>query len=263
MALLTARQVILRIAIIISFIELMIMLVLDNVPHSGIRLPDSVIDVVLLALISSPVIYGLVIRDYVSARDDALAEVTALALTDPLTHLANRRLLSSHLERVISGSVRNKVHGALLLIDLDGFKRINDDFGHDAGDAVLVAVAERLTTATRAEDIAARLGGDEFVVLIHRLASDRKTTRLKAEQVAEKLIELIRQPIEYHGQALQVGASVGIRLLEDEFADHANAGVLARVAEAIRDADQAMYRAKETGKGRVVTFGRLNDISPT
>ena len=261
MALLTTQQVVLRIAIIISFIELMIMVVLDNVPHPGVRLPDSVIDVVLLALISSPVIYWLVIRDYVLARDDALAEVTALALTDPLTHLANRRLLSSHLEKVITGSLRHKVQGALLLIDLDGFKRINDEYGHDAGDAVLVAVAERLTTTTRAEDMAARLGGDEFVVLIHRLDSDRQTTRLKAEQVAEKLIELICQPIEHHGQALQVGASVGIRLLEDGFSDQANANVLARVAGAIRDADQAMYQAKETGKGRVVTF-TANGPSP-
>jgi diguanylate cyclase (GGDEF)-like protein len=202
MALLTTQQVVLRIAIIISFIELMIMVVLDNVPHPGIRLPDSVIDVVLLALISSPVIYRLVIRDYVTARDDALAEVTALALTDPLTRLANRRLLSSHLEKVISGSLRHKAQGALLLIDLDGFKRINDEFGHDAGDAVLIAVAERLTTTTRAEDMAARLGGDEFVVLIHCLDSDPKTTRLKAEQVAEKLIALIRQPIDHHGQPL-------------------------------------------------------------
>lgn len=255
--LLTTKQVVLRIAIIISVIELMIMLVLDNVPHPGLRLPDSVIDVVLLALISSPLIYRMVIRDYVVARDDALAKVTALAMTDPLTHLANRRQLSNHLEKVISGSLQHKVHGALLLIDVDGFKRINDEFGHDAGDAVLIAVAERLTSTTRAEDVAARLGGDEFVVLLQRLDTDRQTTHSKAEQVAEKLIELIRQPIEYHGQALQVGASIGIRLLEEEFHDHASSNVLARVAGAIRDADQAMYRAKKNGKGRVVVFRPL------
>lgn len=250
----TAGAVILKIALIMSLVELAIMVGLETIPHAGWWVPDSVVDAVLLVLISSPIIYGLVIRGFIRARDGALAEVTVLALTDPLTGLANRRMLSSHLEKVLHGSRRHKVWGALLLMDLDGFKQINDDHGHSAGDAVLVAVARHLAATTREEDVAARLGGDEFAVLIHRLDTDPDAARQRAERVALKLIELVCQPIEFHGRTLQVGASVGIRLLGEAKTGALWESGLSPVDGAIRDADQAMYQAKVAGKGQVSTF---------
>ncbi len=154
--------------------------------------------------------------------------------------LANRRLLSKHLEKAIAGIVRHRVYGALLLMDLDRFKPVNDAHGHNAGDAVLVEVAKRMQSFTRSEDIVSRVGGDEFLVLINHLDADERTARDKAALVATKLLHLVNEPYEFHGETLRVGASIGIRLLGFE-------GVATETA--ISEADIAMYRAKLAGGG--------------
>lgn len=238
-----------RIAAIVSLAEFLIMLVLGIIPHEANTYSDAVLDVILLALLSTPSIYIWVIKPFVTARDEALAQINHLAHTDPLTQLANRRLLSKHLEILLAGSARHKSHGALLLMDLDGFKLVNDARGHAAGDAVLVEIAKRVLTITRSEDIVGRLGGDEFAILIDYLDADERIAHGKALRIAEKLINSVNKPFDFNGKTLHVGVSIGIRLLGFEKLD---------AETAIREADMAMYRAKQAGKGCAVFFREIN-----
>jgi diguanylate cyclase (GGDEF)-like protein len=256
MVLLTAKQVVIRISVIILTTEFLIMLVLGAFSDSLNTYVAAALDVVILAAVASPLIYLWVIRSFVVARDDALAEVRALALTDPLTKMPNRRMLSLHLEKFISGSARHRVHGALLLIDLDGFKAINDTDGHDAGDTVLVEVAKRIQSITREADVAARLGGDEFVVLIDRLEIDRDASQAQALLLAERLIQIIGEPIDYAGKSLTVGASIGVRMLGSNLG-RTQALMSSMASSVISDADAAMYGAKRAGKGCAAVFDDL------
>lgn len=242
---LTTNQVVIRIAIVISIAEFLIMHLLQVIPHDAGPYSVAVLDTVLLALLSIPAIYIWVINPFVHARDEALAQASCLALTDPLTKLANRRLLLTHLEKMIISSVRHNDHAAVLLIDLDGFKLINDRYKHEAGDALLVEIAKRLQSLVRSEDVVGRLGGDEFIILLQRLNGDERKARDAALRVAEALIEAISSPFHFNGESLQVGACIGVRLLGFEGQD---------AETAIREADSAMYRAKETGRGRAVFF---------
>lgn len=246
MKLLTTGRVVVRITVIIASLEALIMLLLGFMPHAANAYLVAGFDVAALATLSTPLIYFWVIRPFVTARDEALAQVNHLAHVDPLTQIANRRLLWNYLEKDIASSGRHKCYGGLLLLDLDGFKRVNDTQGHGAGDAVLIEVAGRLQSITRTEDVVGRLGGDEFVVLINRLDSDEQTARAKVLQVANKLIALVKEPILYQGKMLQVGASIGIRLLGFEKVDP---------EVALREADTAMYNAKQTGRARAVFSG--------
>ena len=236
----TTKQVILRIVLIIAFAEFLIMLLLGFIPLQINLYLEAVLDISMLAMISTPLIYTWVIRPFVRARDQALAQINQLAHTDPLTALANRRLLSIHLEKLIAATTRHEVRGAILLIDLDGFKDVNDIHGHDVGDGVLVEIANRLRTHTRPEDVASRLGGDEFVILINNLAADKQHAQDTAQHIAEKLVNLIQIPIHFNGITISLGASVGIRLLGFDELD---------TETAIREADKAMYRAKQSGGG--------------
>ena len=153
---------------------------------------------VILVAITTPLIYLLVIKPFITAHDEALTKINQLAYIDPLTQLANRRFLSSHLEMTVSGVVRHQIYGALLLLDLDGFKSINDLYGHDAGDTVLIATAKRLQSITRAEDVVGRLGGDEFVVLIDHLDNDERIAHDKVSRITTKLINKLNSPIEFN-----------------------------------------------------------------
>lgn len=245
LSLLSTRQVIIRISAIIASAEFLIMLVLRFVPFEMNTFSEAALDVTLLAALSAPSIYIWVIKPFVNARDEALVQISHLAFTDPLTQLANRRHLLKHLERVIASSARHKIYGALLVIDLDGFKLVNDVHGHDAGDAVLVEIAKRFVSSIRSEDVAGRLGGDEFVVLVDHIDIDKHNANDKALRIADKLINLANIPFEFNGKTLQVGASIGISLLGFEHLD---------TDAAINKADIAMYRAKKTGKGHAVFF---------
>jgi len=242
---LTTKQVVIRIAVIISAVELLIMLLLSTSHHEVNAFSEAFLDTTMLAIFSTPAIYIWVIKPFVKARDEALAQVNHLALTDPLTQLANRRLITKHLEKIITGSSRHDKHGAVLLIDLDGFKLINDKHGHEAGDAVLVETAERLRSVIRSGDIVGRLGGDEFVVLINRLDTDKHTAHNIVLRIAENLIDQLNKPFNVNSKTLHIGASIGIRLLGSEKLD---------MDTAMSEADIAMYRAKEAGKGGAVFF---------
>lgn len=247
MKLTATKRVVALIAIIICMAELFFMLVLEHsvLLHNIDRRFIAPLNVVFLTGVATPLIYFFVINPFIIARDEALAQVSHLAHVDPLTQLANRRLLLSHLGKAAADIARYKTYGALLLLDLDGFKPVNDTHGHDAGDALLVELAKRLQSITRSGDIVCRLGGDEFVVLISHLGIDERIAHDKALLVAKKLINLVDKPFDFNGKVSRVSASVGIRLLD--FAELDTETV-------IGEADSAMYRAKQAGKGCAVFF---------
>ena len=147
------------------------------------------------------------------------------------------------MEKVISSNSRYKEQAAILLIDLDGFKKINDEFGHEAGDALLMTVATRLQTLIRYEDVVARLGGDEFVILLQRMYGNNIVNREIVQQIAIELIGLINQPVQHKGITLSVGASIGVRLIDGAEKD---------VDALIRAADVAMYQAKKRHPSKIV-----------
>ena len=138
------------------------MLMLRAIPHEAGTYADAVLDTALLVVLATPAIYLWVIKPFVDAGDQALDRVSHLALTDPLTQLANRRRISKHLEKAVGGSVSHNDRGAVLLIDLDGFKLINDTHGHEAGDAMLVEIAERLRPPSAPKSSSAPGGGINF-----------------------------------------------------------------------------------------------------
>jgi len=164
------------------------------------------------------------------------ARIRFLALHDPLTGLPNRSLLNEHLNRNVIRARRESSTFALMFIDLDGFKLINDQYGHDAGDDLLSILSTRMVDQLRSSDICARIGGDEFVVLLEKI-----TSSTAAEQVADKLLACLSHPVRRGQQTLQVSASIGIALYPQD-GDTADA--------LLTHADDAMYRAKTLGKDR-------------
>lgn len=162
------------------------------------------------------------------------------ALHDPLTGLANRVLFRDHLERALAWRRRSRSGVALLFLDLDDFKEVNDSFGHAAGDRVLVEVARRLSETVRAEDVAARQGGDEFTVLLARVRGPDE-----AAASAARLIEELERPIDLGDHMIKVGVSIGIAMGSE-------AGPIAD--DLLAYADAAMYAAKAAGKGRQALF---------
>jgi diguanylate cyclase (GGDEF)-like protein len=156
---------------------------------------------------------------------------------DSLTGLPNRELFADRLELALRRAERRSGLVTVLFLDLDGFKTVNDSLGHDAGDQLLITVAERLQTTLRGEDTAARFGGDEFAVLFEEVPD-----QAGAAGVAERLLEVIRAPVRIRGQELYVTASIGI-------ATAARPG-----RDLLRDADLAMYQAKGKGKDRYDAF---------
>lgn len=166
------------------------------------------------------------------------AKMAHLATHDALTGLPNRLLVDDRLERALSRARRENSGGAVLFLDLNGFKPINDQFGHDTGDIILQQVSARLASIVRDSDTFARFGGDEFVFVITGYLS-QSTARLGAEAMAGKLLEAIAQPYEVEGQSLGVGASIGIALYPFDSEDP---------EDLIKLADQAMYVVKKTGR---------------
>lgn len=162
------------------------------------------------------------------------AELHALAFNDPLTGLPNRRTLVDRVQQVVHRTRRHQGRGAVLFVDLDKFKRINDSLGHAVGDALLKSVAERLRGAVRESDSVCRLGGDEFVVLLGEVDA-----AVDAAAVARKISARLQEPMRLGELELAITSSIGIALIPDDGADS---------DDLIRFADLAMYRAKERGR---------------
>lgn len=179
--------------------------------------------------------YVYILSDLSSVKE--MERLEYLAHHDSLTGLANR----AHLYRVLDDSLKDEREAknglALLYLDLDGFKQVNDTYGHDAGDEVLKQVAERLLSQVRSQDLVARLSGDEFVVLL------TSTDRSSITVLAQRLISLIKQDIVYRGRVLNVGVSIGVHYIEQRDIP---------MDQLIRAADTAMYQAKSLGKGQFV-----------
>jgi diguanylate cyclase (GGDEF)-like protein/PAS domain S-box-containing protein len=192
-------------------------------------------------LLDDPSVCGIVAnqRD-ITERRAFQEQLTRQAYHDALTGLPNRALFQSRLEVALARAGRRLRTIAVLFVDLDRFKVINDSLGHERGDDLLVAVAGRLQEAIRDEDTVARMSGDEFTVLLEEVENEAE-----AAAVAQRVIDEIRRPIDLGGHQVFVGASVGIALSADGED---------RAEDLLRDADLAMYRAKERGRSRYEIF---------
>jgi diguanylate cyclase (GGDEF)-like protein/PAS domain S-box-containing protein len=184
----------------------------------------------------------LVFRD-ITERRELERELRRLAYTDRLTSLPNRALFHDRLERALAMARRRGAPVAVLFLDLDRFKVINDSLGHEIGDKVLVSVARRLKGCLRAEDTLARLGGDEFAILLPEIANRQDTHR-----VTEKCLAALSGPEAIGSHELTVNVSIGVAVFPEDGAD---------VQHLLRSADAAMYRAKARGGGRAETFTHL------
>ena len=242
---LSTKHVIIRITVIIASAEFLIMLLLAIMPFEISKIAEAALDMALLVAVSTPAIYLWVVKPFVKARDEAVNQATHLAYTDPLTQLANRRYFLSTLEKATSNIARRNQYGAVMSIDLDGFKQVNDSYGHEAGDAVLVEIAKRFNSTVRSGDLVGRMGGDEFVILIDSLDADRQIAQDKTLFIADKLIDIAKMPIDFKGYKLSVGASIGVYILG---LDSLN------IDTVMNRADKAMYSAKKSGKVRSVFF---------
>ena len=185
----------------------------------------------------------------VTERHQATEQVRQLAYHDPLTGLPNRRLLTDRLEQTMAASKRSACDGALIFIDLDNFKPLNDAHGHEVGDLLLIEVAERLKRCLREMDTVARFGGDEFVVMIPELDRDRAESIVQAGRVAEKIRSALSEPYplaipndQPHAIEHRCTASIGVALFRHREG---------RPDEVVNRADAAMYAAKKAGRNQI------------
>jgi len=191
------------------------------------------------------------IRD-ITERKRLEDEVRQLAFYDVLTGLPNRRLLDDRLSQALAASQRSNSYGALMFLDLDNFKPLNDQCGHAAGDQLLIAAAARLKSSVRAKDTVARYGGDEFVVLLPELGTNAQTAEQAALQAAQKILAVMAAPYSLHQVNNQQGHALAehtctISLGQVVYAPgHTNARLL------VMQADAAMYEAKQAGRNQIV-----------
>ncbi len=203
----------------------------------------------VIGLAILPLFYVVILRE-LEATNKKLQEqidVTAFAAThDSLTGLPNRFLFMDRLVQAIDRSKRNKSRFAILFIDLDKFKHINDTLGHALGDDVLQNIASRLRDVLRDSDSVARLGGDEFIVLLSDL-----TSRQNAQQAAQRIVKIFNVPFNLKGHKLMVTGSVGISIFPDDAED---------IDKLINCSDVAMYKAKNIGGNTFKSFSQITEI---
>lgn len=214
-----------------------------NKRKNGLIYPE----MLMIKAISTPA-HG--VTHYVSSFSDitedkeAEAEIHRLAYYDALTHLPNRRLLQDRLGQAVAAKARSGLTGALLFIDLDNFKALNDTRGHDVGDQLLVGVAQRLRAAVRAGDTVARQGGDEFVVLLQDLSDELDEAASLAKHLGEKLRDAFELPFDLNGYEYHCKVSIGVSLFDKT----------TTVEEIFKHADLALYQAKNAGRNTLRFF---------
>ena len=241
-----------KLGVAILGIEFAIMLVIEGVlvPFFGAQVTPffwEFLDPVLLAVIVAPVLHLWVLRP----MKEAEAQILRLAFYDPLTQLPNRRLLDDRLTQALAESKRSGRYGAVMFLDLDNFKPLNDVHGHAAGDLLLMDVARRLKACVREIDSVARFGGDEFVVLVSDLSADREESTTQVKVIAEKICHSLAAPyllkVEHAGKPdamveHQCSASIGIVVFIKQDADG---------TDLLKWADAAMYQAKDAGRNAI------------
>jgi len=181
----------------------------------------------------------------ISERKAAEAQIAEFAFYDPLTKLPNRRLLMDRLQQAQMASTRGAKHGAVLFMDLDYFKKVNDTLGHDVGDELLCQVAQRLQLSVRQIDTVARLGGDEFVLVLEQLGDTQDEARMRAVHMAHKILSALGEPFNLGGHVLQITSSVGVAVFFGESAP---------AEQLLKQADQALYSAKTAGRNQAVVY---------
>ncbi len=184
------------------------------------------------------------IRDITQRRMDE-EEIRRLAFYDGLTGLPNRRLLTDHLRHALAASRRSLYFGAVMFLDLDHFKLVNDTLGHAMGDELLRQVGARLQSAMREGDTVARIGGDEFVLVLENLSRDRADAMARAEGVANKVLNVMAAPFFLNSKQQTSGTSIGVVLFERDEKS---------VDELLKEADAALYQAKGSGRSRFCFF---------
>jgi diguanylate cyclase (GGDEF)-like protein len=191
------------------------------------------------------VTHYVAVKEDITAKKASEEKINSLAFYDPLTELPNRRLLLDRLKQALASSTRNERYGALLFIDLDDFKTLNDTLGHDIGDLLLQQVAQRLVTCVREGDTVARLGGDEFVVMLEYLSENAQDAANQTETVGEKILLVLNQIYQLGSYAHHSTPSIGVTL----FVDHQGT-----IDELLKRADLAMYQAKAAGRNTLRFF---------
>ena len=182
-------------------------------------------------------------QEYIEDLNDTLHSA---AFYDPLTKLPNRALLRDRLQQALTLSARSHHYVAICYVDLDGFKQINDAYGHDAGDMVLIEVAKRLTLTVRQHDTVARIGGDEFVLVINDLINPNDSI-----PILDRIVSDLTQPIDIGQHFVNVGASIGVSVSQQH---GTNPGALITLA------DKAMYQAKSSGKNQWCFYGNMDGL---
>jgi diguanylate cyclase (GGDEF)-like protein/PAS domain S-box-containing protein len=191
------------------------------------------------------IIHYVATQSDISQQKAANEQIEQLVFYDPLTNLANRRLLKDRLNLALSASTRNKRYGALLFIDLDHFKTLNDTLGHNTGDLLLKQVALRLKDCVRECDTVARMGGDEFVVMLEDIDKNQQHSAIHAETVGKKILAALNAPYHLGDHEYRCTSSIGITL----FYDHKT-----NQDELFKHADIAMYQAKHNGRNTLCFF---------
>lgn len=181
----------------------------------------------------------------ISQRKAAEDKIQTLAFYDPLTQLPNRRLLQDRLQQALASSARSRCAGALLFLDLDNFKLLNDSLGHDHGDLLLQHVALRLSHAVREGDTVSRLGGDEFILVLNNLGNDLTEAATQAEVIGDKILSSLNLPYELNGHEHHNSPSIGITLFNERPCS---------VDDLMKQADLAMYEAKSAGRNTLRFF---------
>ncbi len=258
----TPARVVIAVGLIVLVSEFLIMLLLKSI-HADLlkdpfleKLIFYAVDPIVLTAIVSPALYLLVFRPLNQQAElerqlaklsslQAEEEIKQLAFFDPLTGLPNRRLLMDRLQHAFTSSARSDREGAVLFIDLDNFKDINDTLGHDIGDLLLQQTAQRLESCIREGDTVARMGGDEFVVMLEDLSKQHIEAATQTETVGKKILAALNQPYQLATHEYHSTASIGVAL----FSDHGKTA-----EELLKRADIAMYQAKQADRNTLRFF---------
>ena len=203
------------------------------------------LEVVSVQATADDVTHWVAVGRDITQRKSAEDMIRHLAFYDPLTDLPNRQLLLERLEKALAQSAQSGQYGALMFIDLDNFKILNDTLGHHMGDQLLQQVALRLTKSVRKTDTVARFGGDEFVIMVDDLSTDPSAAASKSRALAEKVLHMLREPFQVAGHQHFATPSIGVTAFNGDHSD---------VSELLKQADLAMYHAKGLGRNTLCFF---------